>query len=165
MFSIRVANDDLYFAAAHFITVHGGQCERLHGHTYHVAAEIQGLLDEHHYVADFVMVRKILKTVLAELDHHVLLPAQHATIHVVGGLKEVEVTWTDRRWVFPKEDCLVLPVASTTTELLAEYIAKRLLAEVKVLAGSRCMLNRVRIEMGEGTGFSAACELQGDELV
>jgi 6-pyruvoyltetrahydropterin/6-carboxytetrahydropterin synthase len=164
MFSIRVANDDLFFAAAHFITIRGGQCERLHGHTYHVAAEIKGSLDEHHYVADFVAVRKILKTILADLDHHVILPAHHATIRVVPGTEEVEVTWTDRRWVFPKADCLILPIASTTTELLAEYVARRLLAELKVLTDSHCVVHRVRIEMGEGTGFSAACELQGDDL-
>jgi 6-pyruvoyltetrahydropterin/6-carboxytetrahydropterin synthase len=165
MFSLRVANDDLVFAAAHFITFHGGQCERLHGHTYHATADVQGSLDENHYVVDFVAVREILKAILTDLDHRVLLPAQHAAIHVATGRKEVEVTWSDRRWVFPKEDCLVLPLANTTTELLVEYIARRFLAELKVRAGSRFTLNRVRIEVSEGTGYSAACELQGSDLL
>ena len=41
-FHIRIADDDLVFCAAHFITLEGGGCERLHGHTYRVAAEVHG---------------------------------------------------------------------------------------------------------------------------
>jgi 6-pyruvoyltetrahydropterin/6-carboxytetrahydropterin synthase len=164
MFSIRVANDDLVFSAAHFITLDGGRCERLHGHTYRVTAEVRGPLDENQYVLDFIAVRGLLQTILAELDHRVLLPAQHAAIHVATGPKEVEVAFSDRRWVFPKDDCLVLPLAGTTTELLAEYIARRLLAELRVRAGARWMLNGLRIEVSESTGFAAACELQGSDL-
>ena len=44
-FSVRIAKAEHVFSAAHFITF-GGQCERLHGHNYHVAAEIVGPLDE-----------------------------------------------------------------------------------------------------------------------
>ena len=39
-FHVRIADDDLVFSAAHFITLEGGACERLHGHTYRVAAEV-----------------------------------------------------------------------------------------------------------------------------
>ena len=41
-FHVRIANDDLVFSAGHFITLGGGRCERLHGHTYRVAAEVSG---------------------------------------------------------------------------------------------------------------------------
>ena len=37
-FHIRVAGDEMVFDAAHFITTAEG-CERLHGHSYRVAAE------------------------------------------------------------------------------------------------------------------------------
>ena len=30
--------------------------------------------------------------------------------------REVEVTFADRRWVFPKTDCVLLPVANATAE-------------------------------------------------
>jgi len=152
-YSIRVANDNLTFSAGHFVTLEDGCCERLHGHSYRVAAEISGPLNENQYVVDFVAVREVLKTVLSELDHRVLLPGQHPAICVSAGPKEVEVAFADRRWVLPKDDCLVLPLANTTTELLSEYIGQRLLAELKARGGARP--ERVRIEVGEGTGFSA----------
>ena len=54
------------------------------------------------------------------------LPAGHAALRVSAGEKEVEVALADRRWVFPRDNCLLLPVANTTTELLAQYVAERL---------------------------------------
>jgi len=151
--TIRVANDDLTFSAGHFITLEDGCCERLHGHSYRVAAEVGGPLNENQYVVDFVALRDVLKAILSELDHRVLLPGQHPAIRVSTGPKEVEVAFADRRWVLPKDDCLLLPLVNTTTELLAEYIGQRLLAELKALGGARP--EQVRIEVGEGTGFSA----------
>ena len=127
------------------------------------------LLDEHPVVVDElhgpatsrdhdvpaldVAVRDVLKTVLSELDHRVLLPGRHLGIYVSAGPKEVEITFADRRWVLPKDDCLVLPLVNTTTELLAEYIGQRLLTQLKARGGARP--EQVRIEVSEGTGFSA----------
>jgi 6-pyruvoyltetrahydropterin/6-carboxytetrahydropterin synthase len=155
-FHIRIANDDLVFSAAHFITLEGGACERLHGHTYRVAAEVFGPLDDCQCVVDFQVVRGALKSIVAELDHRVLLPAQHATIRVSSKAGEVEAIFADRRWVFPQDDCLLLPIANTTTESLAHYVATRLAAAIKSSCGSSP--NRVQIEISEGTGCAAICD-------
>jgi 6-pyruvoyltetrahydropterin/6-carboxytetrahydropterin synthase len=164
VFSIRIATDDLVFSAGHFITLDDGHCERLHGHSYHVTAELRGPLDAAQCVIDFVAVRDALKHILADLDHRVLLPDRHPAIKVTAGEKEVEVRFADRRWVFPADDCRILPLANTTNELLAHYIAQRLLAELRTQYGERLVLDRVRIEVGEGTGMSAICELLNADL-
>lgn len=156
-FHIRIANDDLVFSAGHFITLEGGRCERLHGHTYRVAAEIYGPLDQNQYVVDFLVVYGALKAIVAELDHRMLLPTRHAAIDVLSQAGEVEVTFAKRRWVFPEDDCLLLPVANTTTEMLAQYIGERLLAALSASGGG--VPDRVRIEIGEGGGATAVCEL------
>ena len=157
-FHIRIASDDLVFSAGHFITFDGGKCERLHGHTYRVAAEVHGPLDEHQCVVDFLAVRDALKTIVAELDHRMLLPTGHPTIHVLAQAGEIEATFADRRWVFPKDDCLILPIANTTTELLAQYVAERLCASLTAFGGGSPGM--VRVKIAEGSGASAACELR-----
>jgi 6-pyruvoyltetrahydropterin/6-carboxytetrahydropterin synthase len=164
MFSIRVASDDLVFSAGHFITLDNGECERMHGHSYRVTAELHGPLDECQYVIDFIAVRDILKGILAELDHRVLLPDRNPTIHVASRTNEVEVSFSDRRWLFPAADCRVLPLANTTNELLAQYITERLSAELRAQLGERLELERMRIELSEGTGCSAACDMRGADL-
>jgi 6-pyruvoyltetrahydropterin/6-carboxytetrahydropterin synthase len=157
-FHIRLAGDDLIFSAGHFITLAGGGCERLHGHTYRVAAEIYGPLGDEHYVVDFLAVANALKGIVAELDHRILLPTRHPAIRVSAAAGEVEVSFAERRWVLPQDDCLLLSIANTTTELLAQYVGERLLAALAALGETPAM---VRIEIGEGSGASAVCELQG----
>ncbi len=156
-FHIRIANDDLVFSAAHFITLNGGQCERLHGHTYRVAVEVHGPLDENRYVVDFVAVHKALKAIVDELDHRMLLPTRHSAIRVSARAGEIEVAWSDRRWVFPADDCLLLPVANTTTELLAQYVGERFQAALAALGGGAPGM--VRVEISQRDGTSAVCEL------
>jgi len=151
-FHIRIAGDDLTFCASHFITLENGECERLHGHTYHVAAEAFGPLGDSRYVVDFVAARRALQEILAELDHRVLLPAKHPAIRLKIGPDEIEAVFADRRWVFPAGDCRPLPMANTTSELLAEYIGRRWKAALN-------WPGRIRIELDEGAGCTAVCEI------
>jgi 6-pyruvoyltetrahydropterin/6-carboxytetrahydropterin synthase len=156
-FHIRIAGDDLTFSAAHFITL-DGTCERLHGHTYRVVAEVFGPLDGCQCVVDFVAVRNLLKAIVAELDHRVLLPTQNAAICVSSHGGEVKAVFADRRWTFPEGDCLLLPIANTTTESLAQYVGERLTAALPCLSGSS--VHRLRIEIAEGTGCAAICDFR-----
>jgi 6-pyruvoyltetrahydropterin/6-carboxytetrahydropterin synthase len=158
-FHVRVSGNDLVFSAAHFITAAPEHCERLHGHNYRVAAEVQGPLDEQQCVVDFIALRETLRAILAELDHRVLLPTGHPAICVADAGKEIEVRFAERRWVFPRGDCAMLPIANTTAELLAEYVAERLRKALTTRLGMRP--KRLRIEVEECFGLSAACEIKG----
>jgi 6-pyruvoyltetrahydropterin/6-carboxytetrahydropterin synthase len=149
-YNVRVTKDYLVFSAAHFITYNGDLCERLHGHNYRVAAEVFGPLDENRYVVDFIHLRDTLGAITGALDHHMLLPLAHPLIKVEPNDRSVEVTFEDRRWVFPRGDCILLPVANTTTELLAQYIGQRLLDTLA--ASGRPRPARLRIEVDECYG-------------
>lgn len=131
-YHVSVEKDELVFSAAHFITFNGNICERLHGHNYRVRAEAAGPLDENQYVIDFIALRDNLKVLTQELDHHVLLPTQHATIRVSANDTEVTAQYEQRRWVFPREDCILLPLVQTTAELLAKYLGERLLERLRL---------------------------------
>jgi 6-pyruvoyltetrahydropterin/6-carboxytetrahydropterin synthase len=156
-YHVRISKDYLVFSAGHFITYDGDVCERLHGHNYRVTAEVHGPLDENQYVVDFIALRDALKAIVDELDHHMLLPTEHPLIRVVADDREVEATFRDRRWVFPRCDCILLPVPNTTSELLARYIAARLADDLQARTGKRPA--RVRIEVDECFGNVAVCEL------
>lgn len=156
-YSVRLTKDTLVFSAGHFITFGDNICERLHGHNYRVLAEIRGPLEANGYVIDFIALRDTLAELVHQLDHHMLLPTGHPTIRVAATDKEVEVTFEDRRWVFPRGDCLLLPIANTTTELLAKYLAERLRDELARRYGFRPSF--VRMEVDENHGQWGICEL------
>ena len=156
-YHVRLIKEELIFSAAHFITFNGNICERLHGHNYRVFAEVYGPLDENQYVIDFIALRDTLKEITTELDHHMLLPTEHSQIQVTAGEDEVEVTFEDRRWVFPRGDCSLLPVANTTAELLARYLGNELLTRLEKRTGTRPQ--RLVIGVDENEGQWGICEL------
>lgn len=125
---VDIEKEEFTFSAAHFITFNGNVCERLHGHNYGVRCKIDSPLDENRYVYDFIAIRDSLREICGSLDHYMLLPDSHPAIKVVTQDGEIEVTFEDRRWVFPVGDCKILPVENTTVELIARFIGKQLLA-------------------------------------
>ncbi len=164
-YTVRVTKDHLVFSAAHFITFNGNVCERLHGHNWRVAIELTGPLDENRYVFDFIALRNALQLIVEGLDHRVLLPTEHKTIRVEASETEVTARFEDRRWVFPREDCVLLPVENTTAELIARWIGGQLRATFDTQAAQSLELMRVEVE--ENFGQWAICEMplaeEGDD--
>lgn len=154
-YSVRVTKDHLVFSAAHFITFNGNICERLHGHNWRTAVSVSGPLDENSYVFDFIALRDGLQTIVDGLDHRMLLATKHPSLTVAAGETEVEVRFEERRWVFPREDCRLLPIANTTAELLARWIADQLLDSLP--SDARANLTSLTVEVEENFGQWATC--------
>ncbi len=57
------------FDAAHFLPGYQGKCANLHGHTYKVEVVIEGSVGEKGFVMDFYDLKKVLASVLKDLDH------------------------------------------------------------------------------------------------
>jgi 6-pyruvoyltetrahydropterin/6-carboxytetrahydropterin synthase len=157
-FKVRVSKDHFVFCSGHFISYEGDKCERLHGHNYRAQVEIEGDLDENHYVFDFIALKRRIKPIIDELDHYMMLPTRNPLIHVEETAGSVRVHYRDREWVFPRGDCVLLPIENTTAELLARYIAERLSADLKRHHDFAPLVLRVEVE--ENVGQAAACELR-----
>jgi 6-pyruvoyltetrahydropterin/6-carboxytetrahydropterin synthase len=155
-FKVRVTKDHLVFCCGHFISYHGHQCERLHGHNYRAAVEVEGGLQGDFYVFDFIALKHRTKEITDELDHHMLLATRNAVIAVEENPTSVRVRYQEREWVFPRGDCVLLPIENTTAELLARYIATRLM---EVLRSEEGFVPEVlRVEVEEAPGQSATVE-------
>ena len=156
-FEARVTKDSLVFSAAHFITFNGNVCERLHGHNWRVEVVVAGALDKNHYVFDFIALRDAAQELVGLLHHRVLLPDRHALISVVSNASagEVTATFEQRRWLFPEEDCCILPIANTTAELIAAWFADRLVERLNL--DERPKLSELRVGIEENFGQWAWC--------
>jgi 6-pyruvoyltetrahydropterin/6-carboxytetrahydropterin synthase len=159
-FKVRVTKDHLVFCAGHFISYEGDKCERLHGHNYRATVEIEGELNEDSYVFDFIALKHRTKAITDELDHRMLLPTRNPVVQLEERPGSVRVRYRDREWVFPRDDCVLLPIENTTAELLARYIAERLRADL--LRQHKYVAAVLRVEVEENIGQSATCELRPD---
>ena len=152
-YRVHVAKDYLMFASGHFITYDGHECERLHGHNYRVSVTLEGPLAESQYVLNFVTVKRTMKRLTDELDHRMLLPTRNPAIEVREEGGSVNVSCKGRRYVFPREDVVLLPIANTTAELLAHHLAQRLKQELSAMRETQ--LTGLEIEVQESAGQSA----------
>jgi 6-pyruvoyltetrahydropterin/6-carboxytetrahydropterin synthase len=85
-----------------------------------------------------------------------MLATRNPHITVEEGERGVRVRYRDREWLFPRGDCVLLPIENTTAELLARYIAGRLVDDLQRHHGYRPAVLRVEVE--ENVGQSATCE-------
>jgi len=152
-FTVRVTKDYLVFSSGHFISYEGDKCERLHGHNYRAAVEVEGALDENYYVFDFIALKARTKAITDELDHRMMLPTRNRVIMLEESSRSVRVRYKEREWVFPRDDCVLLPIENTTAELLARYIGERLREDLRT--AYRFVPEVLRVEVEESFGQSA----------
>jgi 6-pyruvoyltetrahydropterin/6-carboxytetrahydropterin synthase len=91
-----------------------------------------------------------------------LLATRNRLIAVDAGARSVHVRYRDREWMFPREDCVLLPIENTTAELLARYIAQRLVEDLRT--HYHYIPNVLRVEVEENAGQSATCELRSNQV-
>lgn len=156
-FHVRVTKDHLVFCSGHFITYEGDKCERLHGHNYRTAVEVEGPLDENHYVFDFIALKNQSRKITDELDHRMMLPTRNALITLKEEGPSIRVRYKDREWMFPRDDCVLLPIENTTAELLARLIGTRLREVLQKQHGFTPQI--IRVEVEESFGQSATWTL------
>ncbi len=123
-FKVRV--EGLQFDAAHFETF-GNQTEPLHGHSYHVAAEVEGELTQDSLVVDFVLLKTIIRGLCRQLDHRFILQQDSRRLEI----DTVDTSWriktsTGLAYVFPKQDVTALPIDNSSAERLGEWMGQKL---------------------------------------
>ncbi len=156
-YRVLLQKEQLVFSAAHFITFAGDICECLHGHNYGVRAEVEGPLDQNRYVVDFIAFRDALAEIVKQLDHHMLLPMKHPMILVEQDGDEIVVRFRKKRWVFPNEDCKLLPISNTTAEEIAGWIGHEVREKMKAKVGSA--ITMIEIGVDENHGQWGYCRL------
>jgi 6-pyruvoyltetrahydropterin/6-carboxytetrahydropterin synthase len=152
-FKVRVTKDYLVFCSGHFISYEGDKCERLHGHNYRAAVEVEGPLDLNHYVFDFIALKQRTMLITDELDHRMLLPTKSQCIKLAEEGRSIRVRYKDREWLFPRDECVLLPIENTTAELLARYIGQRLGDDLRKNFGFEP--EAIRVEVEENVGQAA----------
>jgi 6-pyruvoyltetrahydropterin/6-carboxytetrahydropterin synthase len=113
---------DFLFSAAHQIRLHGGKCERLHGHNWRIRVFVRAaVLDKIGMVIDFADLQKMVAEIGARFDHR--------------NVNEI-----------PPFDQL-----NTTAELIARFFHQEVAARLAAAQGGRVTVSRVDVWENEGS--------------
>ena len=113
---------EIVFSAAHQIRMHGGKCERLHGHNWRIRAHVRASqLDRIGMVIDFADLQRHLGEICARFDHQV--------VNEVPPFTEV----------------------NTTAENLSRYLYEELDRRLREQDGGRVRVSRVEVWENDGS--------------
>lgn len=118
-----LSKEDFKFSSAHFTLFPDGRSELLHGHNYRVRVEVSGPgLGGEGLLVDIEALKRAIRALCAALDSRTLIPGESPRLSWRAEGEGVEVRFEERVYRFPARDVLVLPLANTTIELLAEKL-------------------------------------------
>ncbi|MBK9941866.1 MAG: 6-carboxytetrahydropterin synthase [Kouleothrix sp.] len=154
-YRIHISRDNLMFAAGHFASYDGGQVEPLHGHNYRLGVTLEGPIEQNAYVFNFVTLKRIMKRLTDEFDHHMLLPRNNPLVQVEEQADGGVIVRANGRWYrFPREDVVLLDLPNTTVEMMARHMCGRLRAELAARADA-AHLTAIEVALEESFGQTA----------
>ena len=160
--AIHMHKEYFKFSCAHFLIFPDGSKERLHGHNYHVDAEIEGQLTDKGIVIDFILVKPVIRELCDWLDEHWLLPGEHPELQI----KErddghTDVVYRDARYLVPTDETIVLPINNSSAENLATWFGRELLSRIEDRFGIT-QVRKLRVSVSETDGQAGVYRFDRD---
>jgi 6-pyruvoyltetrahydropterin/6-carboxytetrahydropterin synthase len=157
MYTINLAKEPFKFSCSHFTILSATEAERLHGDNYQVRVSI-AVRDTDPKLGlafDFNTVKPLIRAFCDELDERILLPAKSPYLKIASEGGQVDVRFGKKRYGFPEEDTLTLPLVNITTEELSRYACERLVQDMKALPH----WTQVKVSVEETRGQSVSYQL------
>lgn len=154
-----VAREQYKFSCAHMTVFPDGTKERLHGHNYQVGAVLEVSDVSFANMIPFAPIKEALAAICLELRERVLLAERNPYFTLVrDDGAELELTLCGKRYVFPREDVLLVPIDNIAVEPLAAHLAELLLARLRALLPAG-VVTGLEVSVHEGPGQGASCHL------
>ena len=145
------------YSACHFIPNHE-KCSRLHGHSYVMRLRLEGDINEDGMIMDFVILKKMLKQMMGELDHMVLLPTRSDIVKLEEKDGLVHVECNGKRYMFPRMDVVLLDVPTTTAEEMARKMVERMVNDIEFPSNIRSVSIGLDEERGQTAWYTKEFE-------
>lgn len=158
-FSILLNHASYSFSANHFITFDNGGGEPLHGHDFKLSVQVWGTNNASEYVLDFLELEKVLQLLIAQWNHRTLLPTRNPYLRVSQVDQQIRVEYSQKEqifiWSLPAEHCCLLEIANTTTEALAQELARALGGFLE----TNPRIQSWEVALTEAPGCTACCRM------
>lgn len=155
---VHVSKDYMKFNAAHFIAYKGFR-EHLHGHNYRLSVTLTGKVGADGYVVDFGEIKQISRTICKRLNETFLVPLNSDVLKIDVNDERVELlTECNKKFVFPREDCSLLPIIHSSAEELAMYMSDQIIKGFTLEALHSRGVSKLKIGIAEASNQLAEYE-------
>jgi dihydroneopterin triphosphate aldolase (PTPS-III) / 6-pyruvoyltetrahydropterin synthase len=160
-FEVFVSKETFKFNAAHFVAFPGFR-ERLHGHNYRVSVRLLGSrsIATDGYLIDFGNVKEVTKNVCKSLNEHFLCPQFSDVLVITTNETSVALKCEDgSEFVFPRQDCAMLPIVHATAEELGIYLYGEILHGLDASYLRQRGIHTMEVTVAESPGQEAVFRL------
>ena len=84
------------------------------------------------------------------MDHRILIPKNSKVVKIDEDKNNIRLTFNDKEYLFPMNDCLLLPIESTSAETLSMYILNQIL--LKNIFNNNIKKIEICVDEGYGQG-------------
>lgn len=137
------------FHVAHRISGAPYGLDRLHGHTYEIRVSLDGK-GQAEFLYPFEELMGIMTECAQTLDNRVLLADGGGNVARFDDGVITYVGADERRYMFPKDDIVLLPVKEVTAEVLANYLLKEICEKLRKSKVSTSEISDVELTLWEG---------------
>ena len=138
------------FHVAHRISGAGYGLDRLHGHTYDIRLSLAGK-DQVAFLYPFEALMQMMVETVEPLDNKVLLADGGGNVAKFEDGTVTYVSADERRYMFPRDDIVLLPVREVTVEALADYLLNQILEKLRKSVISTKGISEVELTLWEGS--------------
>lgn len=134
---------------AHILPSYKGRCSNYHSHTsYNISVSFKGFLDKEGMVIDFSLAKKIVRKVVKDIDHRLVICKEYCKLKGKKVIVEYRNKNGNHKLILPKEEVLMLE-GEATVENIGYYMAEKIL--------SSCPKNvcGISVSLTEGTNSVA----------
>jgi len=154
-----VAREQYKFSVAHMTVFPDGTKERLHGHNYQVGATLELTDVSFATMIAFAPIKDALAAICLSFRERVLIAEQNPFFELIkDDGDELAMRLCGKRYVFPREDVLLLPIDNIAVEPLAAHIADLLLARLGDNL-PRGVVTALEVSLHESPGQGAFCHV------
>jgi 6-pyruvoyltetrahydropterin/6-carboxytetrahydropterin synthase len=136
-----------------------GTKERLHGHNYTVAVELEVERIDLQAMIPFAPIKAALGELCSVWKEHVLIATKNPFLEMLADGDELELRLCGQRYVFPRADVLLVPIDNISVEALAAHVAT-LLRDKLALDPAIVRSLAVTIEESPGQGSTTTLSLR-----
>lgn len=147
---IRLQKENFKFSGTHFTIFSADASERLHGHNYYVAVELEvAAVDEKLGLAfDFNEIKPLVRQECQLLDEYVLIPCQSPYLKIERANGNLVVSFKGKLYSFPQGDVQELPLVNITSEELSKYLCERIATQLH----KELKINLLKVSVEESHG-------------
>jgi 6-pyruvoyltetrahydropterin/6-carboxytetrahydropterin synthase len=121
---LRVARPEHKFSCAHMTVFDDSRKERLHGHNYTIAVELELRDIAFGSMVELALIKDCIASLCDDWKEHLLLAKDNPHFEVINwGRSELEFRLCGDRYVVPADDALLLPIDNITIEALSAHAA------------------------------------------